>query len=34
MEEEPWFLDMNPGIKLAGEVLAGRQSERSLSFLA
>ena len=27
MEEEPWFLDMNHGIGLAAEVLAGPQPE-------
>jgi len=27
MEEGPWFLDMNPGVGLASEVLAGPQPE-------
>jgi hypothetical protein len=35
MEEEPWFLDMNPGIALAAEALAGPQPEEvSQSYLA
>jgi len=27
MKQEPWFLDMNPFIGLAAEVLAGPQPE-------
>jgi hypothetical protein len=27
MKEEPWFLDMNPGIGLAAEVLVEPQPE-------
>jgi hypothetical protein len=27
MEEKPWFLDINPGIGLAAEVLVGPQPE-------
>ena len=35
MEEEPWFLDMNPSIGLATEVLEGPQPEEvSQSYLA